>query len=181
MKQEFTSKNTSINSAKLPSIYHNRYFTRYVQSIIDNKGTCCIVDYGCGKYTDHIAMDVYTKYHCLAEIKFYDKYNQPASVNKNTSLYMTVADVTVVSNVLNVIKEEEVIRDILKDLSINTTRSHGFVYFSIYEGNKSGIGKKTKEDCWQRNEPAENYIPLLKEYFNYVVRHGNILICSLID
>lgn len=179
MEQEFTSKNTSINSTKLPSIYHNRHFTRCVQSIIDTTGTCCIIDYGCGKYTNHIAMDVYKKYHGLAAIKFYDKYNQSASVNKDTLLYMTVADVTVVSNVLNVIKEEEVIRDILRDLFRNITCSHGFVYFSIYEGNKSGIGKQTKEDCWQRNEPAENYIPLLKEYFNCVIQHGNILICSI--
>lgn len=180
MGQEFTSKNTSINSTKLPSIYHNRYFTRYVQSIIDNKGTCCIIDYGCGKYTDHIAMDLYTKYHGLAAIKFYDKYNQPASVNKDTFYYMTLADVIVVSNVLNVIKEEETMRSLIHDVSESIARSHGFAYFTIYEGNKSGFGRQTKDDCWQRNEKAENYIPLLNEYFNYVVRHGNVLICSMI-
>ena len=31
-------------------------------------------------------------------------------------------------------------------------------FFKIYEGNKSGIGKQTKKDCWQRNQKTKDYL-----------------------
>ena len=53
-RQEFTSKNTSVNKAKLPAIY-NKLNWEVINATnkayaVDNT----VIDYGCGKHTNHI-------------------------------------------------------------------------------------------------------------------------------
>ena len=73
----------------------------------------------------------------------------------------------VCSNVLNVIdNEEEIARisRIIRDLSL--------CYFvTVYEGDKSGKGRVTKYDCYQRNECVKEY---LKYFPDAVVYRGVI-------
>ena len=47
MRQTFTSATTSINSTKLPAVYGKLPFK-----------PVALLDYGCGKYTDHIRSGV---------------------------------------------------------------------------------------------------------------------------
>ena len=57
MKQEFSSANTSINSTKLPAIYNkidwkkvrNNWYETH-----DEMSWPFVLDYGCGRYTEHI-------------------------------------------------------------------------------------------------------------------------------
>lgn len=75
---------------------------------------------------------------------------------------------------MNVIDNDEVIKSIIADIKNMKVQA----FFTIYEGNKSGIGKETKKNCWQRNEKVVDYIPMLREFYSTVIRDGNILICS---
>lgn len=138
MKQEFTSANTSINSKKLPAIY------KMISDLVTENDN--VIDFGCGKYFDN--------YNLPANYHGYDPYNRPNSEELNIKY-----DVALCSNVLNVIMEKEVRRQLLEDLKHIAKR----VFITVYEGDKSGKGKKTKEDCYQLNRKHNDYIPELIE------------------
>lgn len=84
------------------------------------------------------------------------------------------ADTVTVFNVLNTIKEPEVHHEVLR-----AAKSHlkpgGRVYVSVYAGDRSGTGRRTKTDSWQRNESIHQYLDTVKTHFpNAVVQHGII-------
>lgn len=146
-EQLYTSANTSINKTKLPAIYNAFKF---------NPGSV-VLDYGCGKYINHIRNKMYengcTWYG-------YDKYNQSDEFNQVAELLMEhkdYFDVGVCSNVLNVIDSIDVIKSIIKDIKDCCKTA----VFFIYEGNGSGNGSVSKKDCWQRNEKVSQYAELM--------------------
>lgn len=83
-------------------------------------------------------------------------------------------DLVMCCNVLNVIAENEVIEGIMTDIK-NHVVNGAVIVFQIYEGNKSGEGRPTKNDCYQRNEATKNYIQFINKYFNVVKIAGNII------
>lgn len=157
--QTLTSANTSINSTQLPYIYKHinwkhlmantmkahEYIPGYIPTILD---------FGCGKYTAHIRDYVLNKgFNWIG----YDPYNGYKCVENIWDLLFMPIDLIICSNVLNVIKEEEVIEEI-HDMLQRKRQEYGCPYFiKIYEGNNSGIGKESKKDCWQRNKPTASY------------------------
>ena len=166
MKQEFSSANTSINSTKLPAVYRKIDW----KAVGYEEATCGgfgVLDYGCGKYFSHI--EDFLDDVIGAEFFPFDKFNQPKHVNEYSEQAVLDGWVNccVCSNVLNVIKEDEIIQSIA-----NQIVEMGVPYFvSIYDGDKSGEGRKTKEDCYQRNEKVQEY---LKYFPDAVIRHGVI-------
>lgn len=169
MTQKNTSANTSINKSKLPTAYKT-----YVPHGI-------VLDYGCGKYIDHIKQYCFDK-GCIGYLP-YDKYNQPDDINKAVLAFGRIhgADVIYCCNVLNVIDSDDAILDVLND--INTCMHlYSTAYIQIYEGDKSGIGKVTKADCYQRNEPTSEYIKFITQVFPTsmysITKTGNILAIS---
>lgn len=159
MEKVITSKNTSINKDKIPAIYstlakHGIYGTH-------------IFDVGCGKYTKHIKEFAKENYIC-AYWHGFDPYNQTKDHNdKITKVAFDekYADernpnVFVSSNVLNVIKGGNRQREYLQSI-FRMMKGIDECYITVYEGNRSGIGKVTKKDCWQENKK-------LKEYFELV-------------
>lgn len=158
MKQEYESANTSINTVKLPAIY-NKINWEKLKDYIYSSGICkdglnppCVLDYGCGKETKHIEKFLAQKgFRYLG----YDPYWKSAS--HNITALRVPAAVCVCSNVLNVIKEKDVVNSIHNNVAGHPCA--GRLYFiSIYEGDKSLIGRETKKNCWQRNETADMYI-----------------------
>ncbi len=84
------------------------------------------------------------------------------------------ADTVTVFNVLNTIKEPEVHLDVLQTAKKHLRRGGG-LWLGVYGGDRSGVGKKTKADSWQRNEPLGAYLETVRKVFpNAVVRHGLI-------
>lgn len=160
MNQTFTSANTSINSTKLPSVY----------SKIDLKaawyeGMELFADYGCGKFNN--AKDFIQDFGF--EWLGYDKFNRTEEENTASleRLHYRAADLMVCSNVLNVIDNDSVIAEIARYIL-----DHSLCYFvTVYEGDKSGNGRPTKDDCYQRNERIQEY---LKHFPNAVIRKGVI-------
>ena len=147
MNQAYTSAATSINSTKLPAVYGKLPFK-----------PVALLDYGCGKYTDHIRAAL----PGTAYIP-YDKYNQSAAVNRRAETYVRsfqaagIAVDVVCSNVLNVIAEDSIIESIAADIR-RIIAGGGSAYITVYEGNRSGAGRQTGPDQWQRNERLSAYL-----------------------
>ena len=141
--QNHTSKNTSINKENLPRIYTHINWEKF-------KGKT-VLDYGCGRYTEHIR-----KLMWLYDIDWYgyDPYWRTEFLNEE-ALHCN-PDIVVCSNVFNVL-------DNYRDI----TRIHDYIryklrpiyfFYTVFEGDLSKIGTETKKDCWQRNEPLEEYL-----------------------
>ena len=163
MKQSVTSANTSINSKRLPAIYGKIHL---------NEGDR-VLDYGCGRYTEHLFS------YCLenhAEMFPFDPFNIPEQVNKETreKLENRPATVGIMSNVLNVIDSDEAIRAAIIDaLSLIS----GKLYITVYEGDKTGHGKYTSNDSFQRNMKRKEYVPMLENMgFNVETKRGMIIV-----
>lgn len=143
--QKFTSKDTSINSKKLPAIY------KMIAGRVTENDT--VIDYGCGKYFD--------SYNLPSNYHGYDPYNRPNEEELDIKY-----NVAICSNVLNVIMERECRLALLNNLKNLANK----VFITVYEGNRSGKGSQTKKDCFQLNRMRGDYIPELIEVFGY----GNV-------
>ena len=159
--QEYTSEKTSIN--KVTKVYKRFKF----------KENSIILDYGGGKYDTN--KEYMKTLGC--NLLVYDPYNRTEIENSYALNYVMSnggADFIVCANVLNVIKEDDILLDILNNLLLYANSSTKF-YIQVYEGDKSGIGKETVKG-YQRNEKTLNYIQMIKMVFkNYnIKRYENI-------
>ena len=156
--QSNTSASTSLN--QIPSVW------KYID--YESGNTKTILDYGCGKYN---------KFKELVEswgIAYYgfDPYNRTEKENE-LALNCT-PDLITCCNVLNVIDSDKVVESILGEIA-----SFGCpVIFSVYEGNKSGVGRVSRKDCYQRNCKASFFVPIIKKYFSEVRRKGNVIFAN---
>ena len=163
--QTFTSSATSINRSKLPAVYGKADLTSKL-----------VFDYGCGKYTDHIEEHLKSDRHVYLP---YDPYNQPEDVNKfSVTLVINAMHVhypvdVVCSNVLNVIDSDGEVSRICHHLEEIATTTGGTAYVTVYEGDRSGVGRQTGRDQYQRNEPLRDY---LRFFHNATVRNGMIIV-----
>ena len=163
MPQEFTSKDTSINSARLPALF---------KKIRWEMGTCN-ADIGGGKYDN---ATTWLKFNHNVMNIVYDPYNRNQKHN-NWALTMIkdgLCDTATVANVLNVIKEPEARHQVILRAH-EASREDGEAYFQIYEGDKSGIPKATCKG-WQENRKAKTYREEVAWVFRTAECHGNIII-----
>lgn len=163
--QTYTSARTSINSTRLPAVYNKAQFVSPV-----------VLDYGCGKYIDRIRSALSRK---GIELLPYDLYNQPEEVNKATFARIddrmcrhAMTDI-VCSNVLNVIDTDMTIYSIAYQIESIIHRTGGRAFVTVYEGDRSGIGRQTGPDQYQRNEPLRNY---LRFFWNARIENGMIVV-----
>lgn len=163
-----TSANTSINTL-------NRIY-KILAEDFHMEGTT-ILDYGCGKYNTN---KDFIEEHGYSWFGF-DPYNRSKDENEETEIEFMYEypDIIVCNNVLNVVDDSTM--DSILDKIKTYTSGANVVYFTIYEGNKSGIGEETKADCYQRNEKVKDYISRLNQYFSYVKKlpGTNIVCCRL--
>ena len=165
MAQNFTSKATAVNgkAGKLPAIYKKI-----------NIKDLYILDIGCGAEVKHIRDYVAAKGGYWFGI---DPFNQTATHNTNVLASWDVASViyenenlVISSNVLNVIDNDEAVQDAVN--CIVEKSAFGAYAVTVYEGDKSGHGRQTGDDQWQRNEKLQDYL----KYFpaDAVIRKGVI-------
>lgn len=166
--QTYTSAKTSINREKLPAVFNKAPLS-----------SLFVMDYGCGRYTDHIRKAVES--HGAIYLPF-DPYNQSSETNQNTMDKIDLAtrkhiSVDVVcSNVLNVIDSDEVVAHIADAIEKIVTVTGGTGYVTVYEGNRSGTGKKTGPDQYQRNEALREY---LKYFTRATIKNGMIIVTGI--
>ena len=89
----------------------------------------------------------------------YDPFNQSFEQNVATLHQGELQgyDTLYLCNVLNVIDSDNTIWNVLHTC-YNWVKPYGRLIIQIYEGNKSGKGRETKNDCYQRNQKTADYI-----------------------
>ena len=173
--QTYSSAATSINSTKLPAIYTRVSDAAY-------QWADKLLDYGCGRYVTHL-IKYAAQHSALPDDEYYhycwwygyDRYNRDSADNthaldgyaENSSARCMVF----CSNVLNVVDSDEVVKGIAGFLTACAI-SGAAVFVTVYEGDRSGIGRPTKTDCYQRNEKIAEYL----KYFDksFMVKKGVI-------
>ena len=161
--QIHTSKNTSVNSCRLPAVYNKVDWDRLKQAYPLSTDCPLVYDYGCGKYTEHIKEFLEGKGFSYVG---YDKYWNP---DAKLSYF---PNVVICSNVLNVINDAIVINEV----QIIIRMYHVPFCITVWESDKSGIGKQSKRDCWQANKSLEDYIQIHDDAIkNQVLTRRNYL------
>lgn len=162
-EQLYSSADTSINTVSA------------VYKLIDAPNTV-ILDYGGGKYDTNAE---YMLQKCNSRVLVFDPYNRTPEHNSKVIQYFKLnpAKVVVCSNVLCVIKEDEIILDILGNIK-DLMAYDGILYIKIYERDKTGIGCKTTKG-WQRNQKLSDYVPFITTVFGrdyFIERKRGMLI-----
>lgn len=172
--QTITSAETSLN--QIPALHKSSLLDMYVGAAKAERANggnfAFIIDYG-GDYGGEIFL---MNRHNIPVFS-YDPYNRPAQENKFTAEVMEAGycPIVICANVLNIINDDDAIREILSNIRRAMRNVNGVALFTVYEGNKSGIAAATKAG-YQRNARTSEYIPILQESFHSVEKRGKILI-----
>lgn len=155
--QIYTSKLTSVNTSVLPAIYKRIKWDKIKQAF--PKDSYVVFDYGCGREREHLRKYMTSKEWIWfgydpnwnegqSEFEEFDDTLKLSYSNPN------ILPVIITSNVLNVINDEAEINRILEYCAQNPN----LLYFhKIYLGDKTGVPRVTKKDCFQWNKPASFY------------------------
>lgn len=152
--QTVTSRNTSINAKKLPALVS--------KSLKIVKPNDIILDIGAGKFNN-------TKEAIESLGAIYvplDPYNRTRLENEIAWIVQRggLPSLILCANVLNVIKEESVIDELIVNIANSVEKSESCTaLISVYEGDKSSRGRFTGKDQYQRNEPVSNYAKRVAE------------------
>lgn len=160
MSNKPTSAMTSINKNHLPAIYKKidwdtlraDFLSRAINTNNFSDFPLIVIDYGCGRYTTHIN-------EFMKEKGFtwfgYDPYWE---AKQHNAVVLSLAPAVVIcSNVFNVIKDDNDLVEARNNISSLVEKGNGLYFYTVYEGDKSGFGRHTKKDCYQRNQPTNWY------------------------
>lgn len=154
MRQKYTSEVTSVNKYKVPAI------ARVVADFLKDHIEKTVLDYGGGKW--NTAKEFFASKGI--ESRIYDPYNRTEKDNV-VALMKTDYEAAMLSNVLNVIAEDEVRIQVLEDVKDHLVKN-GLVFIKIYEGNRSGILKVNERlKCCQLNRKTKEYLEEVREVF----------------
>lgn len=107
----------------------------------------------------------------------FDPFNRDAKHNEVVAnrVREEKADTATCHNVLNVIDTEASRANVILQAA-KAIKPDGTAYFTVYEGDKSGVGKQTKSDSWQNNRKTKDYVGEIEKYFDDVkVKNGVII------
>ena len=152
MDQKYKSSETSVNSGRLPAIVHI-----WDDCIISGE---TILDYGCGKY------DNTREYLESKGFKYfgYDPFNRTPEENWKATAHVNY-DCAILSNVLNVVAEQNVRLNILWHIKMMLD-PEAKLYIKVYEGNGSGVMKvNEKKNSCQLNLKTREYLPEVEAVF----------------
>ena len=166
MKQEISSKETSISQVGRAITGFNEYFGF-------RKGST-VLDYGGGRYDKAIAYGMKNGFNVYVQDPF---WRTPEYNAHSIAMFKRSPDYITCSNVLNVIKEDEIVEDVVRKIR-RLARKGTTVVFKIHEGDGKGIGYRTTRG-WQRNEKRVAYEPLLFRYFPDMVRYKELYIARM--
>lgn len=109
----------------------------------------------------------------------FDPYNRGADENAATLRYLQNGgrtDTATCANVLNVIREPDARANVILEVA-KCIRNGGTAYFTVYEGDGSGEGKRTSAG-WQNNRKTADYVSEIGRYFDDVQRKGKLIIAT---
>lgn len=158
--QKYTSANTSVNRSKVPAIYKNTLVGMHLS------GAAKVLDFGCGRFDT--GMD-YARETFGCEVYGYDPYNRTEEYNMRA--LRQKYPIVLCSNVLNVIDSLKGRADVIKSM-VYHCESNGLLFFSVYEGDRTGHGRQTGPDQWQENRPLKDYLFELTLILSYCKECG---------
>ena len=177
--QKNSSKNTSINVKHLPAIYSKINWKHY-SHFADNYS---VIDIGCGRLETQKLIQSELKKHGIQNFYPWDPYHECIVLPIVSEYHMANLKenkVVVCTNVLNVIDDDNSLESLIEDLCNiivvrlpDGTYRMNPCYITVYEGNRSGIGRETKKDCWQRNEKLKSYLPRFNNYIKKKYDHNS--------
>jgi hypothetical protein len=128
------------------------------------------LDLGGGRYDEVQAY--FDSELILCENLVYDPFNRTPNHNQEVleQAKNGGCDTVTISNVLNVIEHKEHRLELLK----LAAQQYCPVYITVYEGDKSGIGKQTTKG-YQLNRKLKDYESEIKEVFRVVKREGGYI------
>lgn len=156
--QQYSSAQTSLNQV---SAGHKK---------IKWKAGTVNLDWGGGK--SDMGTEYLKKEHDVTNY-VYDPFNRSSS--ENAKALKSKPDTITNHNVLNVIKEDEVIIEMLKEWK--KVASAKTIYITVYEGNRSGEGKPTSKG-YQRNQKLADYLPLVQKVFPSASKKGSMIVIN---
>lgn len=167
--QTITSKNTALN--QVASTFKAFNF--------DN---CLILDYGCGK---GLSKEFCEKTYNNCKVFLYDPYHNFDELDSFLrQCKESKKNVIACNNVLNVL-QNDALRQVVSDIAVYSNYYCTDIIFKIYEGDRSGIGRISKKDCYQRNEKTESYVSFITNTIKListcdydVKRKGQYIICK---
>lgn len=127
-----------------------------------------ILDYGCGTGTakQYVKrMSVNNERFRRAKVYNYEIADE-FFVDERQEFINSTNDKKMIccSNVLNVIDDDLTeILTAIKHIALKSKTSK--IIFKIYQGDRSGIGKQTREESYQRNQTTSQYLPMIKKVF----------------
>lgn len=159
--QKITSAGTSVN--QLPAVLRliDKVYAKDLDKALFWSGIDTVLDYGGGKY------DKLTDALTVRRVQnlIYDPFNRSEGHNNFVLdlLKAKRADMGILSNVLNVIREPAARLETLEHLQIGVEEG-GSIFITVHEGDKTSKGKKTSKG-WQANRPAKNYMREIRRVF----------------
>lgn len=174
-----TSRNTSMNSSRPPRLVNLIDWPATIQET----GFCCgcvVVDYGAGRYSDTTEAAIRSlagEWEDCLEYLPYDPYNIAPADNLPAleALREGMQSVILCSNVLNVLDSDEALRDLIDTITPAPGDPLPAVFVSVYEGDRTGRGRYTRPDCYQRNTRTRDYMKYFPD--DFVLRKGVITNC----
>lgn len=109
----------------------------------------------------------------------FDPYNRDEATNRATLDFLRAgnrADTATNANVLNVVAEAPARANIILEAA-KSIKPDGTAYFTVYEGDGSGIGRETSAG-WQNNRKTADYMDEIRQYFDAVERRGKLIIAQ---
>lgn len=140
---------------------------------LDKHAGAVVLDYGAGKYP-HLVQQ-YVKAGGAFRVDSYEPFGEIEEYQQYPGIMAGQYDAILCSNVLNVIKYEEDLEEVLGNLAV-LVNEEGVVYIQMYEGDKSGRPRRTTRG-WQRNAYSNEYFGVLSKYFDYVAYHNGYYTC----
>jgi len=168
LNQGITSEHTCINH--IPALHKRINW----QSGLRN------LDYGGGKY--NTATDYLTDLGVTNLV--YDPFNRTPEWNRVLlgDLFLKPADTATIANVLNVVKEPQIRKNILRHVKtlvrkFSAVDQLGMIFISCYEGDGSGVGAITSKG-WQENRKEMDYLSEIREVFPRISIYGGKFIAA---
>lgn len=161
--QVITSKNTSINSSKLPAVYNKIDWDKlWTEWVIQNGGLNpigIILDYGCGRYTQHIQDFVNSKgFYYIGYDPYWNNIDFNTEIEQISKINGGGLAAVICSNVLNVIPWWTGVKRVSSLVHYLGYLANHRYFITVYSGDNSHHGRETKKDCWQWNRPTESYL-----------------------
>ena len=175
-EQEFSSKDTAVNGKQgnTPAVF------KAVRDKIGWQSGTINLDYGGVTEDADAVADTFFEPLGVTNV-IYDKFNQTSEHNQAVIRFLRSqggADTATLSNVLNVIKEIHIRREVLEDV-YSLLKPNGVLYAYVHEGSKADQeqGARQTTKGWQNFRKTGDYLDEIHEVFpGAYVKYG-ILIC----